>query len=315
MSETRRRILLYTLGVLAVGGLLVAGFLYRPGPDAGTRLSSASMLASLGHFDQALVECDAVLREDPNSLPARVYRATFLAMAQRHEEALRAFDDAIECAPSDDEEIRLDLAVDRAGVLASAGRWDEFEQVRKSLIATSRRRADLLTGLAAFKREQWNEASDAYRRALKADKDNASLKSQLWSSLVRGGDKSVETGAFDKAKRAYFEASRLFEEPNDGHRKLAEVYLALGEPAAAAAIVKEVGPKLPGCATLVFRIATTWLEQGKRDEALEALNGALDVNEETVRVLLSKDPAWDDVRNDTDVQEILDMGQPNRESN
>ena len=101
MSETKRRVILYAAGAAAVVGLLAAAALYKPGPDASTRLNSASVLASIGDFDKALSECDAVLREEPNNLHARIYRATFLAMAKRHDEALAAFDAAIECAPAD----------------------------------------------------------------------------------------------------------------------------------------------------------------------------------------------------------------------
>jgi len=308
VSETKRRAWLYGMGVVMVGGLLAAAALYRPGPDLSTRLNGASMLAGMGQIDAALVECDKILREDPDNFEALVFRATFLAMAARHDEAIRAFDQAIACAAPSDEEVKLDLRVDRASVLAEAGRWAEFERERKQLEGRGHR-ADLLAGLAAFKKEQWDEAVLAYRRVVEKAPDNEQLKGRYWNALVRRGDAALAAGRFAVARQSYATAAPLVDNAGVAYRKLAEVCLAEGNPAAAIVATQKAGPGTPGIGTVVFRAATQLVEAGDRAGALAALDGALAVDEAAVRVLLAKDPVWAELRTHPEVQKLLDLSQ------
>ena len=209
--------------------------------------------------------------------------------------------------------MRKDLAVDRASVLAQVGRWDEFERVRAQLGTDPR--ADMLAGVAAFAKEEWSAACDAYRTVLSKRPDDPAAKSRLWASLVHFGDKAVEDGKFHHAVAPYREAATLFPKATKAHRKLAEVHIARDDLTAAAAVVREAGPKMVGCATVIFRIATAHLKKGDRKAALDALNGALDVEGNAVRVQLEKDPAWAAVRNEPDVVAVLELGQNKPDSN
>ena len=112
MSRGRRRALLYATAIAAATGLLFAGYGITVPPDPGTRLQGAAFLAALGDTERALEACDRVLEEHPESLDARVFRATFLAAAGRHDDAARAYEEAI--ARTNDESVRCDLVLDRA---------------------------------------------------------------------------------------------------------------------------------------------------------------------------------------------------------
>ncbi|MCK6459884.1 MAG: tetratricopeptide repeat protein, partial [Planctomycetes bacterium] len=131
MSKGRRRVFLYATAIAVAGGLLFAGYGITVPPDAGTRLQGAAFLATLGDTERALEVCDQVLREHPDSVDARVFRATFLAAAGRHDDAVLAYEDAI--ARTEDESGRCDLVLDRASVLLQAGRTKEFEAERQRL--------------------------------------------------------------------------------------------------------------------------------------------------------------------------------------
>jgi len=311
MSNGRRRTILYGLAVLVAGALLFVGFGLTLPPDAGTRLNGASFIAGAGDFDKAIEICDQVIREHPDNNEARIFRATFLAMAERYDDALAAYDDALSRAK--DEEMRRNLVLDRASVLLSAGRMEEFREERDRL---ARGGADyrylLLEGLAAEKASDWDNAVLAYQRAheLKADEQ---VKARLFKALVAQGDQALVAAQYDKAREAFDRAIPLFPRVTDASLKAAEVRLAQQDIAGAVAILRPLGAGTRGVAPLVFRAATQYLDRGDREAALDALAGAFVADEEGTRVLFDTSPAWQRLRDDPEVQAILNAKQETAE--
>jgi tetratricopeptide (TPR) repeat protein len=293
VSERRRRILLYGLGVGLAAGLLFAGFGITVPPDPGTRLNGAALLANMGQIDEALEACARTLREHPDSLNARIYRATFLAMGERYDEALEAYDDALAHLDEDHEGLRRDLRIDRAGVLLAVGRQDAFDHELELLRREgAHRHAWLLEGHAAERREEWGAAVAAYRRGLDGASDDEHLRGRLWGALMRQGDALVAERRFEEARAVFDEACPLLEDRSRALLRAAEVRLAMEDHSGAIAVLRRAGPSTPGVAPLIFRGATGLLGQGREREALEALEGAWAVDPKGTVVLLRSEAAW-----------------------
>ncbi|MHC5053029.1 MAG: tetratricopeptide repeat protein, partial [Planctomycetota bacterium] len=312
--RSRRRAVLYGAGIVAAAGLLFTGYGISVPPDAGVRLNGATLLAGAGQYDQALEICDLVLREHPDSLDARVFRATFLSMAGRHDAAVAAYDDALAHLGERDEEVRRDLVLDRAGVLLAAGRHDEFRREcdRLARLGPDDHRSLILQGMAAVQASDWDAAVAAYRGAHERRPLDESIKARLWNALVDQGQAALAARRFEKAQQAFDAAQPLFPTAKKAHLKAIEVRLAQGDPEDALRRCRTLGPDTPGIAPLLFRGATALLEAGNRPQALDALDAALESDPGGTRALLDKEPAWKPFRNDPDVRRILETRQIGR---
>lgn len=308
MSRTRRRALLYGIGILAGAGLLLAGSGITVQDDTGTRLNGAALLAGLGSTDEALAVCDAVLRDHPESLDARIFRATFLAAAGRHEEALKAYDDAI--ARSKDDDTRRDLVLDRASLLLRTGRTEEFKAERNRLGAMGAGyRLDVCEGLWAEKEGAYGAADAAYGRAFAARPKDEQLKSRLYVVVLEVGREALANGRFDDARTAFDRAVALLPRAREARLRAAEVRLATRDVDGAIAQLREAGRKTPGLAPLVFRAATQLLEAGRREEALDALAAALAADDKAARELLQNETVWRAELSRDDVRAVLETEQ------
>lgn len=304
MSGTRRRALVYGIGLVAAGGLLLAGYGITVPPDPGARLNGAAFLAGLGQTDQALAACDQVLEEHPDDVDARVFRATFLAMAGRHDEALKAYDEAI--ARTGDESVRCDLVLDRASVLLQAGRAQEFKGERDRLAAMGAGyRLDVCEGLWAEREGAWGAAVVAYGRAHEARPKDEQLKGRLYLALLEQGREALGAGLYAEARKAFDRAVALLPRARDAHLRVAEVCLVTRDADGAIAHLREVGRRAPGVAPLVFRASTLLLEADRREEALDALEGALASDREGVLALLRNETVWRAELSRPDVRELL----------
>jgi tetratricopeptide (TPR) repeat protein len=311
MTSSRRRAVLYGAGIVAAAVLLFSGYGITVHP--GVRLNGATLLAGAGQYDQALEICDVVLREHPDSLDARVFRATFLSMAGRHDAAVAAYDDALAQLGDRDEEMRRDLILDRASTLLAAGRRDEFRRECDRLVRLGAdHRALVLQGMAAAQASDWDTAVDAYRGAHKHRPLDEPIKARLWNALVEQGQAALAARHFEKAQQAFDEAQPLFPTATKAHLKAIEVRLAQGDPEDALRRCRELGPKTPGIAPLLFRAATALLEAGNRSQALDALEAALKADPGGTRALFDKESAWKNCRDDPDVRRILETRQIGR---
>jgi tetratricopeptide (TPR) repeat protein len=307
VSRARRRALLYTVALAAAAGLLFAGYGITLPPDAATRLNGAAFLAGLGQIDQALADCDAVLREHPGHPDALVFRATFLAQAGRDEQAAAAYEEAIAHATGD---MRCDLVLDRASVLLRAGRDEEFRRERARLVAWGAgHRIDVWEGLLGEKERDYGRAAAAYGRALKQHPRDEHIRGRLYGSLLERGRQELAAGRFDTAGAAFDEAALALPGAHEAELRSAEVRLATGHLDGAIERLRAVGRNAPGVAPLVFRAATLLLEAGRRDEALDALVAALGADDAATRLLLQNETAWRDALSQPDVREILDAEQ------
>lgn len=312
MTDSRRRAVLYGAGILAAAVLLFAGYGITVPPDPGVRLNGATLLAGAGQYDKALEICDIVLREHPDNLDARVFRATFLAMAGRHDAAVAAYDDAL-AHVGDDEEMRRDLILDRASILLAAGRHDEF---RRECDRLERLGPDhrwlVLRGMAAAQASDWDAAVEAYRGAHQRRPGDEPIKARLWNALVEQGQAALAARRFEQAEQAFDAAQPLFPTVKRAHLKAIEVNLAQGDPEDALRRGRALGPDTPGVAPLLFRAATALLQAGRRAQALEALEAALEADPAGTRALLDKESAWEACRDEPDVRRILETRQNGR---
>lgn len=309
MSNRRRRAVLYGAAILAAAGLLFAGYGISVPPDAAVRLNGATLLAGAGQYDKALEICEIVLREHPDSLDARVFKATFLAMAGRDDEALAAYDDALAYVGGDDE-MHRDLILDRASVLLRAGRHAEFRLECDRLAQLGRdHRSLLLEGMAAAQACDWDAAVEAYRGAHEARPDDPQITARLWNAVMDQGQAALADRRFEKAQRAFDDAQALFPTARKAHLKAIEVRLAQEDPGDALRRARALPADTPGLAPLLFRAATALLEAGDRSAALEALEAAHEADPPGTRALLDKEPAWDPCRDDADVRRILETRQ------
>jgi tetratricopeptide (TPR) repeat protein len=308
MSGVRRRALLYAVAVTAAAGLLFAGYGITVPPDPGTQLNGAAFLAGLGQHDQALAACDEVLRAHPDFSDARVFRATFLAMAGRDGEAIVAYEDAI--AHVRDNEVRCDLVLDRASVLLRAGRAEEFGRERKRLEAMGAgHRLDVWDGLKAEGEGSWEGATAAYGRAFGKKPDDEQLKGRLYHALLEQGRESLSAGRFDGARAQFDRAVELLPRAREARLRAAEVRLATGEVDEAIVHLRAAGRRAKGVAPLAFRAATLLLEGGRREPALDTLAAALVADREAVKALLQNETAWAPELSHEDVRALLETEQ------
>lgn len=306
MGSRGRRGFLYGGGVLLAAGLLFAGFGITLPPDAETRLNGAAILGGAGDYDRALEICAVVLREHPDNVDARVFRAAFLSAAGRRGEAVDAFDDAIAHA-GDDVRLRIDLRQDRAAVLLDAGREAEFQRERDALAREGfRRHVHVLDGFAASRRADWKAASEEYRRAHELDPADPQVSARLWNALVERGNAAVASRGFEEAREAFDAARALHPGAPAAHLRAAEVRLATGDADGAIDVLRELPPSTPGIAPLVFRAATALLERGDREGAVFALGGAVAADPAGTRALLEKESSWAPCRSDRAVKALFE---------
>jgi tetratricopeptide (TPR) repeat protein len=291
VSRSRRRAFLYGSGIVVAAAMLFAGYGITVPADPATRLSGAAFLAGLGDTTRALEACDEVLREHPDHLDARVFRATFLAAAGRHDEAARAYEDAI--ARAKDEGVRCDLVLDRASVLLQAGRTKEFEAERQSLARLGGgSRLDVCEGLWAEKGGAWGAAVAAYGRAAQGRPEDEQIKGRLHTALVEQGREHLAAGRFEDARASFDRAVALLPRAREARLLAAEVRLALRDVEGAVGHLREAGARAKGIAPLLFRAATLLLEQGRREEALDALAAALVADRDAAQALLRNETVW-----------------------
>jgi tetratricopeptide (TPR) repeat protein len=308
VSRGRRRAFLYGAAILAAAGMLFAGYGITVPPDPATRLSSAAFLAGLGDTDRALEACDQLLREHPDNVDARVYRATFLAAAGRHDEAASAYEDAI--TRTTDDSVRCDLVLDRASVLLQAGRTKEFEAERQRLATMGAgHRLDVCEGLWAEKGGAWGAAVLAYGRAAAKRPQDEQIKGRLHTALLEQGREQLAAGRFDDARASFDRAVELLPRAREARLFAAEVCLATRDVDGAVAHLREAGARAKGIAPLLFRASTLLLEEGQREEALDALAAALVADREGAVALLRNETVWAAELEQSGVRELLETEQ------
>ncbi len=312
MSRAKMRTILYSAGIVLSAGLLFAGFGITIPPDPGTRLHGASLIAALGNFDDALAICDKVLEEHPDNFDARVYRATFLAQAERHEEALKAYDDALR--HTDDRKLTRSLRVDRASVLLNAGRESEYKRARDALAAERvDQHVHMLDGIALRRKREWKKAAEAFRRALDLDPENRNARSLLIDVLVAHGGKALSERNFQQSLEAHKAALAADPERVDVALKTAEVHLALEQELEARKVLEAIGLKNRGVTPLLCRAAAGLWQRGEKELALDTLATAYKAAATSTQALFDKDPVWSKLRQTTSLKRIVSErnGQPN----
>jgi tetratricopeptide (TPR) repeat protein len=306
MGKARRRTLLYGMAVVLAAGLLLAGFGITLPPDAETRLNGAALLGGAGDFEGALEICAIVLREHPDNLDARVFRATFLAAAGRRGEAMAALDDAIAHAGAD-AAIRIDLRQDRAALLLEEGREAEFRRERDALARDGLARpVHVLDGMAATRRADWKTAVDQYRRALDLGPGDAQVSARLWAALMEQGKEGIAARRFEEARECFDAARKLHPDASAAHLRAVEVRLAMQDVDGAVEVLRELASSTPGVAPLAFRAATALLERGDRERAIFVLSGAVAADPAGTRVLLGRESSWAPFRSDRAVEALFE---------
>jgi len=296
-TETQRRGILYSVGTFAAAALIFLGFGVTLPPDLGTRLSGAALLAGGESYDAALKEVDLGIREHPEELDGYVFRAAILAQAGRYDEALAAYDEALEHDRATGE-VRLELYQDRASILLTMKRTDEFDAACLYLDANGgARHVHTLRGLAACQTKDFPAAARHFEAALAID-DSDQIRGRVWDVLLTLGRDLVAEGRLPEARRCFERAGELIPGNAVAFLKGAEVRLAEDDPDGALAIMAGCKADTPGAAPIYLRIATAYLERGNSEQALSCLADAVICDREATEVLIKQEPAWDFLRDD-----------------
>jgi len=296
-TEAQRRGILYSAGVLAGAVLIFLGFGVTFAPELGTRLSGAALLAGSEAYDEALKEVDLGIREHPEELDGYIFRAAILAQARRYDDALAAYDAALghDHATGD---IRLELLQDRASILLTLGRMEEFDAACADLDANGgARHVHTLRGLAACQKRDYPDAARHFEAALAID-DTDQIRGRVWDVLLTWGRDLVAEGRLPEARRCFQRAGELIPANAIAFLKGAEVRLAENDADGALAVMAGCKADTPGAAPLFVRIATAYLARGDSDQALSCLSDAITCDREATEVLVKQEPAWDFLHDD-----------------
>jgi len=292
--DTKRRGALYGAGIALGALLLFLGFGVTVPPDLGTRLSGAAMLSGLGAHDDAIAEIDRAVDEHPEAFEPLVYRAAILAQAERHPQALAAYDRALEHKEATGT-IRRDLQLDRASVLLALDRMTEFRQVRDELAADGvDRRVHSLDALDAIRRDDWEAAAKHWEQAYRAD-ENPTTRYHYYSALLELGRRAIKDRRFNDAKERFDQARELIPQINQPYLESAQACLAANDAEGALTSMESCPDGTPGVAPLRVRAATMLLEGGKPEEAWKALAAAFRCDPAAAAALVDVEPVWKDL--------------------
>jgi len=303
-TRRQRRGILYSVASVAGAALLFLGFGITLPPDLGTRLTGAAMLAAAGAYEEALEVVETGIREHPEELDGYVFRAAILARAERYDESVRAYDEALEHENATGE-VRLDLIQDRASILLALKRMDDFHVACSELermggdyqVAT-------LRGLAAHTEKDYETATRHFEAALTLH-DTSETRGRVWDVLLIWGRDLVAEGSLDTARRCFERAGELMPKNAVAFLKGAEVRLADDDPAGALTIMSGCPVGAAGSAPIYFRIATAFLAEGHEEPALDAIADALRADRESALALMDQEPSWKPMREDARVKKML----------
>jgi hypothetical protein len=167
---------------------LAAGASGEPLPDDPRIGEANALLADEARWDRAIELYQAVLADQPDSVPARQWLARVLSWKGEYDEALAQYQHLLALEPP-----LSGVRAERAEVLSWAGRYDEAEAEFRELLAQDPDDARAARGLARIYR--WSgrsqRADRAYRRALALEED-ADLRSE-WEELRSGLEVNVRS--------------------------------------------------------------------------------------------------------------------------
>jgi len=172
--------------------------------DAPTRIALARIQRKLRRFDDAAVELQYVLERNPDSAGALLLTAALATDRGNMEEAAKSFERLLQLQPG-----ATALHQPLAKVYRSLGRAEEASALleragsvpvkeddplmRELKIQESGGQLDLLRGVEAYKRGDFQAAVDAFRRVIAAQPEGVDGHLNLGSALVRLGQFEAAT--------------------------------------------------------------------------------------------------------------------------
>jgi eukaryotic-like serine/threonine-protein kinase len=279
--------------------------------ELNSGLAQAHVLLGLiqtgsGRYDDGVKEFQRALQLDPINASALRGLARSYEQQGRREEAEAAYQKAVQLRPRDWAGYRelgvfyhrlgrlpdaercflrvIELAPDSylgyrnlGGLYWSMGRFDEaIRQTQKSLAILPTAPAYSNLGAIYFLQGRYQEASAVYEKALALGAADERL---IWGNLAESYRVSGRRG---KAAEAYRQAIRLAERdlavnPRNAELRasLALYTIGISDTQRALTEIAQARKLAPESWTVLFRAALVYEMAGRRDEALQALEGAL----------------------------------------
>jgi len=198
-TTVHRRLWVYSIASLLVGGLLGAGFIHEGEPDLGTLINGADILAKVGAHDKAILECEKVLERDPGNLQAHLIFAWSQDELGHYTESLAHYRTALDRAAElglADLVLHIRLAV--ADLHRKHGRFEEANlaclRIDDEYGCSSQ--SSMVRGLALRELGRLGEAIEVFREAAERDPEAALPRYYLGLALR-------DAGILDEAQQAF----------------------------------------------------------------------------------------------------------------
>ncbi len=169
------RLALYPIALVVLLALVYAGWIREPEPDVDSKLSSASMLAQVGAFEDAEAQLEGVFALEPNNRHAWLIQGLIDERRGNNAAAVRSYRAALRVTPED--KVARDIRFSITDILR---RMKNFDAARMELDKLEQDTGELasihrLRGLIAWGSEDYASARTFFTKAKLLEPDNKEL--------------------------------------------------------------------------------------------------------------------------------------------
>lgn len=250
--------------------------------DAHVNLGVA--LSSLRRFDEAIDSYQKAIRIKPDSIEARINLGALLLKSGRTDQAISQFREVLSSgAVSPEAHNALGVALARKGDLQGA-----LDQFREAL------RVDPGDAAARMNLKRLESMNAAFRDTAGKAKETE-IGAGSTEERVKLGDTYLSRGDEKEAIRQYLAALKIDRGHVPALSRLAVAYGKTGEDGKALEVLNDLVRKMPGNPDVYYNIACIYSRQGKVEESVKWLKGAVDRGFKDMELIRS-DKDLDNVR-------------------